>query len=299
MDGILAVCAAFGGGLVACKPLVQTATKFLDDLLGDSFKNLGGTLADRTYAWRTWNRVKILARAKELREQLREAEAPPSTLPPGFILPLLESAGNIDDPDLQELWAQLIASASSEKRHQHPAYRRILSDLSKDEALLLKEVAKGGFEFTLFFNYIEAERRHRPAVVEPADIEFQAKRKASGTLWLQKAPVSSEHAMQQGEEMLASVSRLESLGLVLPTISSRRIAFSGSKRKRHVKARLTAFGLRLLSACAPESVADSRTDETWMELGEIREAAYEAARQGITEDEVKKLIDGTVRVVDL
>jgi hypothetical protein len=42
--------------------------------------------------------------------------------------------GNVDDEDLQELWARLLASAMVDNENQHPAYISILQQFSPDEA---------------------------------------------------------------------------------------------------------------------------------------------------------------------
>lgn len=68
----------------------------------------------------------------------------------GFLLPLLNAAGTTEDPDLQELWAQLLASAVSDEEFQQVAYIKILEQLSPAEARILNVVYGPDFEPTNF-----------------------------------------------------------------------------------------------------------------------------------------------------
>lgn len=55
------------------------------------------------------NRVRIAARVQEF---LDEKKIPPRVLPKGFLLPLIEAAGNVEDPDLQDSGPALLLQAS-------------------------------------------------------------------------------------------------------------------------------------------------------------------------------------------
>jgi hypothetical protein len=88
-------------------------------------------LSDQIYAWQWLNRVRIAARASEIMN--REGVAP-RVVPPGFLLPLLEAAGNVEEPALQEMWAALLASGAASEDHCHPGFIRSLQQFSTLDA---------------------------------------------------------------------------------------------------------------------------------------------------------------------
>src|SRR5258706_10944326 len=104
----IAVAGAMAAATIAAaaqlgKPVVQKGCDFVDAVLGKPLKAVGGILADEISFWRWKNRLKIAARAKDI---LDSKKVQVDVLPPSFLLPLLDAAGNVDDPDLEEMWAQ-------------------------------------------------------------------------------------------------------------------------------------------------------------------------------------------------
>lgn len=119
------------------KPLIDTGCKLIESLLGEPCKVAGNLLADQVYVWQWKNRVRSFARAKAI---IDERHIPERVLPPGFLLPLLEAAGNIEEPSLQELWAQLLASGIANDEHLHPSFSIVLSQISVRDAHLLTKL---------------------------------------------------------------------------------------------------------------------------------------------------------------
>lgn len=134
---------AAGLALGVAKPIVETGCKFAESLLGEPLKAAGGMLADRIYAWQTVNRIKIAARTKRLCDV---GGVKPRKVASGFLLPFFDKAGNVDDPDLAELWAQLLTSAVRDDAAQHPLFIRTLEGMSRDDALVVRKVARAPFE---------------------------------------------------------------------------------------------------------------------------------------------------------
>lgn len=126
--------AVIGTALTVGKPIVETGCRLLESLLGKPCKVAGDLLADEMYAWQWENRLRILNRTKQ---KLDEGNVPPRVLPKGFLLPLLDSCGNTEEAELQEMWAQLLTSSVASPEHQHPAFIRILAQLSRNEAALM------------------------------------------------------------------------------------------------------------------------------------------------------------------
>src|SRR5436190_21416717 len=117
------------------KPVIDTGCRLIDSLLGEPARVVGNILADKLYAWQWRNRIKIAARAKELLDRDKISER---LLPPGFLLPLLSAAGDIEQDSLQELWARLLASGVAADDCQHPSYTQVLRQLSVMDARVLK-----------------------------------------------------------------------------------------------------------------------------------------------------------------
>jgi Abortive infection alpha len=124
-----------GGAVAIAKPAVETACKLIENLLGEPCKVAGGMIADQIYLWQWTNRIQIANRAKQILDEQQVAAA---VVPPGFLIPLLDSAGNVDDPELQEMWARLLASTVVDIQNGHPAFINVLRALSRDEARILE-----------------------------------------------------------------------------------------------------------------------------------------------------------------
>ena len=85
------------------------------------------------------NRLRILAKAKK---KMDENEDAAKVLPPGFFLPFLEAAGNVEDEDVEELWANLLANSLSIPDAQHPMVLNVLKQLSGQDAQQLRALLK-------------------------------------------------------------------------------------------------------------------------------------------------------------
>jgi len=56
-------------------------------------------------------------------------------LPAGFLLPLLEAAGDVEDPVLSELWSRLLASGVADNKHRRPVFVDVLKRMDHDDAI--------------------------------------------------------------------------------------------------------------------------------------------------------------------
>jgi len=129
--------ATVGAALALAKPVADAGCELIRKLLGKPAEVAGNMLADSLYAWRWKNRISIAHEAQRIMDADRIAT---SVVPPGFLLPLLDRAGDVDDPDLQQLWAQLLASGVASTAARHPSFPIILSQLSRDEAVIFRTV---------------------------------------------------------------------------------------------------------------------------------------------------------------
>jgi hypothetical protein len=121
------------------KSAVDTACKLADALLGKPLAVAGDMIADEIYVWQTTNRIRLLLKTEE---KLKAAGVSARIIPKGFLLPLLDAAGNVDDADLQEMWANLLAGGVTADSKQHPMYIQTLRQMSAADAQLLQVVAK-------------------------------------------------------------------------------------------------------------------------------------------------------------
>jgi hypothetical protein len=121
------------------QPVVNTACELIKSLLGEPAKVAGGMLADQLYVWKWRNRMNACAKAAEW---LRKMRVPARAMPAGFLLPVLEAVGNVDDESLQDLWARLIASAVVNPANQHPLLIDVLRRWSPAEARLFDRICQ-------------------------------------------------------------------------------------------------------------------------------------------------------------
>ncbi len=112
----------------------------LDDLFGPSFRTLGEYLADKVRYHRLRSLQKILRRAKDFGPSAIEFLAPP---PMKFLLPYVEGSSLEEGGDevMCDMWAKLLADASSEFDSKQLHFVRILKDITGKEARLLHAIA--------------------------------------------------------------------------------------------------------------------------------------------------------------
>jgi hypothetical protein len=126
------------------KPVVEVACDLACALLGRPLRHAGGLLGDEVYAWRASNRIRLLSLVKK---KLDVAKATPRMVPAGFLLPLLDAAGDVEEIDLQELWANLLASGIKADGNQHPMFVHALKQMSSQDAGVLKVLAEARHSF--------------------------------------------------------------------------------------------------------------------------------------------------------
>ncbi len=126
-------------GAMVAKPFAETAATLLGRLAGEPCKVVGDVTADWLRYWQWQQRISILNRAHTV---IAREKIAVKAIPPGFLLPLLEEAGNVADDDLQTLWANLLASAIENEASCEPSYIQVLRSLSKRDAQLLLRISR-------------------------------------------------------------------------------------------------------------------------------------------------------------
>ena len=122
----------------ALAPAINTPVKVVAEALGWCGRVLGrplevavGMLGDWVYAKQVEARIAIIE--KTLR-RMGDLKVPAEALPPGFLVPFLDACGNAQEESLQDLWANLLASASTSGAHRNPAFIHTLRAMSADDA---------------------------------------------------------------------------------------------------------------------------------------------------------------------
>jgi|ERR1700682_322032 len=115
----------------------QEAKGFLQKIIGPSAEAIGESFALR-YRERMFNNlVEVVARAKK---KLNDAGVEPREVPLKVLHPLLETSALEDEPDLQELWANLLANVANPNGSTRvsPAFALILKELRGTDAKFLE-----------------------------------------------------------------------------------------------------------------------------------------------------------------
>lgn len=120
------------------KPIVETGCNLINKLLGKPLEVAGDLAADQIYGWQWRNRIRIAEKAQRL---LEESKVAARVLPRGFLLPLLEAAGNCEEDSLQDLWARLLANATADDGAQLSIHIETLRRLSPGDAAIFSRMA--------------------------------------------------------------------------------------------------------------------------------------------------------------
>jgi hypothetical protein len=120
------------------KPIVETAARLIEKLAGKPCEIVGEMLADQLYMWQWQQRIRIFHRAEKVMETEGIAAR---KIREGFLVTLLEAAGNIDNDELQDLWSNLVASAAESEEACESYFVETLRGLSPREARFLRLIA--------------------------------------------------------------------------------------------------------------------------------------------------------------
>lgn len=125
------------------KQLVAEARSLLTKLAGPAGEEAGLLLQDKVKLWRFKNQLRILSKAQQM---LNDAKLIPSPVPLRTLVPLLEGAALEEDPALSDKWACLLANAGAQtiSLATHPAFPRILSEMTPGEAFFLDRLSHSG-----------------------------------------------------------------------------------------------------------------------------------------------------------
>ncbi|MCK5603915.1 DUF4393 domain-containing protein [Candidatus Pacearchaeota archaeon] len=119
---------------------------FLTAILGDACKEIGGTVHDWTKLYRYKNLLRIQDKVEQIKKD-RKSEGKSIPIEPAIGIPLIEAASVVEDDNLQQKWATLIANATSPKYNEkiRKSYISILSSLDPYDAKILERMNSQGW----------------------------------------------------------------------------------------------------------------------------------------------------------
>lgn len=142
---------------------LQCAKDYADAVLLEPLKQLGGILSDSIGLWRLKNQVRILLKSKQM---LDDNGIDHTKILPDIFVPLLEEGGNVEDDNLQNMFASLLASHLNPNlaNNVHPSFSKVIAQLSPIDALAIVE-----------FNLCPPALGLRPQYIEPSSIASRLK----------------------------------------------------------------------------------------------------------------------------
>jgi len=208
--------------------VTREAIEFAKTLVGGAAKQFGEILADLGAYWRYKNFLNLRDKVADIHRK-RKFEGKPTPIPPRYALPLIEKASMEDEPQLQDMWAGLIANFQDPRKRLNPRkiYFEILSEFEPlDTAILL----------------FLAENR---STINEDDEKGQ----------LLNAELLAEKLECDSEEVKLALSNLFRLGCIIDsweqTIDGIEKGFSGNRVNNPSSSfRASYFGLTLVDACS-------------------------------------------------
>lgn len=238
----------------------ETVKKIYDDVFSEPGKELGKALTDIIKGLRLFTApfqyaatfqdrlTKYLEKVRNSVPEENQIEALPS-----ISGPIIERLKYLEDENyLIDLYLNLLSRAIDKERinEAHPAFIRIIEQLSPDEALFLHKLKDGEIIKKLTFEYRYYAEESEPIIetdIPPSDFTF-------------------------GENLAMYMSHLESLNLILPAIKNGSTELiedpapadnpiGGLKRSIEITTiKPTEFGKLFIKACVPDNLNQSNFD---------------------------------------
>lgn len=265
-------------------PLVETACNLIEKLAGRPCEIAGEMLADQLVLWQWQQRIRIFSRAQAI---MKTENIAARTIPTGFLLPLLEAAGKIEEDELQTLWSNLIASAAESEKACETSYIETLRGMSRREASLLQVVSRGDLKAKYTQTSSDSERTKSALPKQQLqDLGFDD----SAQFW-------------------ASATRLQSIGiLVLEPGQLQRITDEQTRKMigkgTIISIYFTQYGADFFLRATRTPVQSKAISAPWMQLAATRTVAFEATEMAAAAPNLDQVHDavregiGQIPVID-
>jgi len=117
---------------------LELAKDFLGKLILPTVEEVGLLAADNVKIWRFKNQVRLL---NNVEKYITKNKIAPKKVPLKILLPLLENASLEEEPEIIILWESLLINyIDSNKTFNLSVFPKILSEISTNQAVLLKSV---------------------------------------------------------------------------------------------------------------------------------------------------------------
>jgi hypothetical protein len=135
MNDTQAICGAVTVVAAAVAPAIKAGSDLAVKLLGEPCESLGGLFAGGIREFKVENLKKIFVKAAEKITVVTEIP------PKAFMVPFVEAVQNVEDENLQDMWAELLASAAQDETAQQVRYVNVLSQMDAADAELFRRFA--------------------------------------------------------------------------------------------------------------------------------------------------------------
>lgn len=114
-------------------------TEITKAMLGPAANEVAERIHDEVRLYRFGRQLEMLKKAEKM---AKDAGFTPKAVPVKLLFPLLEGASLEENESLHDMWAALLANASSQESSEsvRPGFIAILKQMAADEAALLKEI---------------------------------------------------------------------------------------------------------------------------------------------------------------
>jgi hypothetical protein len=106
---------------------IDTVCTLLENILSIPTKRLGDLLGDQIVYWQWSNRIKILEKASA---KIAAKGIKMRILPQDFVVPFIRDCGDAENQDLQEWWAEMLASSIQDDSLNHIGFVKTLQAMS-------------------------------------------------------------------------------------------------------------------------------------------------------------------------
>lgn len=122
------------------KPMAQVAADLLKNILGPASTEVGQMLSDNIAQWRARNVYHTL---EIVHQQLTDAGMTPKVLPRSFVVKVIEAVKDVDDSELQQLFAQLLSTAAPTGNQPPRSIVALVESFDSEDAHAIKMIADG------------------------------------------------------------------------------------------------------------------------------------------------------------
>jgi len=214
-------------------------TGIVKRMLGPAADEVAEMWRDKVRLYRYSRQLKCVEKAEKM---AISAGFTPKAVSPKILFPLLEGASMEEDENLHDMWAALLANASTDWSAQvRPSFIRLLQDMAPDEAKLMQDFTDGEIDLSMLRKGLHGQRF--PTLTDLKNAESDLRRKEVAiSAEIKKRFAAFAHEDKQATERRfdACIQSLESVRLIVKNSSPEGTRWELSER-----------GVLFMNACRP------------------------------------------------